>query len=385
MPDSSKVAERVRIRSAEAYLIITFIVASKAALFFVSLLTKFFTDRLLTRSGLPVQPFSLSAFGSLWSQWDSVFFITIAVQGYAGNRSLASFFPLYPFLIALVNSILHDATLSAVLVSNIASVFVFFYLYKLIKLEFGRKIAEKSLLYFTIFPLAFLLCAAYSESVYLAFAVAAFYYARTYRWWIAGVLGFFAITSRLVGITIFFALLYEYLSQKEVIEGLKVKIQNIRCISWDIIPLILMPAGLIAVFATYWLVFGNPFAYFTAEAAWNRAVTFPWVTIRSDYGRLNSLVIFNYLSLGLVLTLVAYGFKRLRPTYLIFIGLNVLIPLLSNTMDSAVRYYFVLFPIFMILGILGNRYKVADRVMLVTFPIMLGYLASVFVLGWLTP
>jgi len=42
-----------------------------------------------------------------------------------------------------------------------------------------------------------------------------FYFARTQKWWLAGIFGFFASLTRLVGIILFPVLVFEYLIQQK--------------------------------------------------------------------------------------------------------------------------------------------------------------------------
>ncbi len=64
-----------------------------------------------------------------WSRWDSAFYIEIAATGYSYNfeqpQSLnnVAFFPLYPFLIRVVNTLIHNFHLAALLIANAAFLF----------------------------------------------------------------------------------------------------------------------------------------------------------------------------------------------------------------------------------------------------------------------
>lgn len=60
-------------------------------------------------------------FIDLWARWDSGFYLTIIEQGYsysATGMSNVAFFPVYPLLVNLVNSVIGNAALAGILVSN---------------------------------------------------------------------------------------------------------------------------------------------------------------------------------------------------------------------------------------------------------------------------
>jgi hypothetical protein len=66
------------------------------------------------------------------------------------------FFPLYPILIRLITFNFNYINLSALIVSNISSVIALIYLFKLTKIDFDDGIAQKAILFLSIFPTAYL-------------------------------------------------------------------------------------------------------------------------------------------------------------------------------------------------------------------------------------
>ncbi len=363
----------------EIVFVCTLIAVSKGILFFISWMYRNLSNALL--GGSRVEAYHFPPLASLWSHMDTGYFVAIAVQGYTGDGRLAAFFPLYPALIRIVSVVTHDPYVSAFLVSNLASVVAFVYLYRLTKYELGSHIAERSLLYFAVYPLAFFLCASYSESVFLALSIPAFFYARKGRWWIASGLGFFAVLSRLVGIALFLIFIYEYLSQKGVLNGLTLQRENVHKISWDAVSLALMPCGLVVVMLISWLAFQNPLQFALAERFWNRSLTWPWVTFGNDLAQLSTTLVVEYLLFIMVIAIAIYGLRKIQPSYLLYTWVSLLIPVVSGSMTSSMRYVFVIFPIYMILGIAGYRHKNVETTILVAFPVLLGYFTYIYVSG----
>jgi Gpi18-like mannosyltransferase len=55
-------------------------------------------------------------------------------------------------------------------------------------MDFDETLVSRAITYLLIFPTTFFFSGVYSESLFLALTVAAFYYARTNRWLLACVL-----------------------------------------------------------------------------------------------------------------------------------------------------------------------------------------------------
>jgi Gpi18-like mannosyltransferase len=94
-------------------------------------------------------------------------------------------------------------------VSSLACFVAFVYLLKLVSLEFGEESAKRTLLYLAVYPMSFFLLAVYTESLFLAFTVAAFYHARRGQWTFAGAAAFLAALTRVNGILLVLPIAYE--------------------------------------------------------------------------------------------------------------------------------------------------------------------------------
>ncbi len=150
---------------------------------------------------------------------DSYHYLHIAQHWYDSNPAndqynFIVFFPLYPILIRLITFNFNYINLSALIVSNISSVIALIYLFKLTKLDFDDGVAQKAILFLSIFPTAYFLSVIYTEGLFLALIIASLYYARREKWPLAGVLGFLAALTRLGGLLMMPVLIVEYLHQK---------------------------------------------------------------------------------------------------------------------------------------------------------------------------
>ena len=174
----------------------------------------------------PVRPGIANALLGVWQRCDTLWYTRIAMQGYAQGDGTTVFFPLYPILTRLVGKVLWDNyLLGGIIVSNMAYFLALVYLYKLTQLEFDSQVAARTVVYLSVFPTAFFLLAAYTESLFLLFAVAAFYYARKGNWLAASVTGLLAALTKQLGLLLLLPLLYEYLAQSS-----KFRVQSLKMV-----------------------------------------------------------------------------------------------------------------------------------------------------------
>ncbi|MGH7416720.1 MAG: glycosyltransferase family 39 protein, partial [Candidatus Rokuibacteriota bacterium] len=163
----------------------------------------------------------------LWNRWDGPHYLDVAVWGYMEHDPGLSptysqrfdldlfivFYPLYPWLTAALNWVVHEPLVSALAVTALASVFVAPLLYRLVRIEEGEGVALRAAWFLLIFPTAFFLHIGYTEALFLALALGSFLAARTDRWWLAGALGGLAALTRVNGLILIPALLVEAATQ----------------------------------------------------------------------------------------------------------------------------------------------------------------------------
>jgi len=303
------------------------------------------------------------SFISIWNTWDTHHYLNIAQYGYSSStvderHILIAFFPLYPFLIKILALVLQNYLLSALLVSNIAYIFAVFYLYKLVRIDFEKEDALRSIIYFSIFPTAYFLHAAYTESLFLALTIASFYYARKDRWALSGVIGMLAATTRITGIILLPVLVIEYLSQREY------KKENIRK---DILWILVIALGFVLYLILNYITYGDPLRFLEIQSGhFSKHLAIPtegffsawtgifWGTpaISLTFGWFE--IIFSILGLILII----YSFFRLRLSYSLYALVTWLIVTSTSFWLSIPRYTLSIFPIFIVLAILGRRKEI---------------------------
>lgn len=208
------------------------------------------------------------------ARWDSVWYLSIANLGYGGDDSpRTAFFPLYPLLTRGVGE-LGGGSEGAVLIASylvaLSALGVALYLlHRLTELELGRAAAGPAVLLLCVFPASVFLGAPYSESLFLAASVGAFYAARTGHWAVAGAAAGAAGATRSAGILLLLPLAILYWQTTE--PGRRWRPEA----GW----LALAPAGLVAYAAYLALAHGDPLAFSSAQELWSRHFAGPFVGV----------------------------------------------------------------------------------------------------------
>ena len=206
----------------------------------------------------------------MWRRWDAHHFLTIAEYGYTAPESdahAAAFFPAFPIAVRVFMFIGLSPVAAGLLVAAVASVVASFFLYKLADNEFGPDVARRAVVYLNVFPTAVFLMAPYSESLFLAGAIAAFYLARTGRWHLVGIPAAVAMGARAAGLFLLFGLAFEFLRQRELT---KLRVGNAAMsLAIGLLPLLAYGAFLSRAM-------GDPFEFLTHQReGWGRTFVGP--------------------------------------------------------------------------------------------------------------
>lgn len=297
-----------------------------------------------------------------FGNFDAVYYLLIAAKGYTVN---AGFFPLFPlsiYLTTLPVGLNLPFSPGQYLIANIL-VGIYFLIaliifYKLLKLDYSENISLWSIIFLLIFPTSFFFATIYSESLFLLLTLLTFYFARKKKWPISGIAGILLTATRLVGIAIWPAILYEYFKNEKNKSLAK------------LLSILLIPAGLIAYMIYNFQKWGNAFYFIQAQGnfANNRTIDsiifFPQTVFR--YVKILFLVRPNlyewwvaffellFFVFALILFYIAWK-KKIRLSYLIFGILCFLIPVSSGTFTGLPRYLMTIFPFYIALALIKNK------------------------------
>lgn len=350
----------------------------------VNILTKFFIWLLalilISTFGfyqLPHKPNAKADFLQNLSNWDGGHFLSIAQFGYRQEYQYA-FFPLYPLLIHLLEPLTGNYLFSATLINLAATILSLYLLYQLISLDFSKKLAERALIFFLIFPTSFFLLTAYSEGLFLLFTLACFYFLRKDRLFLATLFSGLACATRLGGLAVVVSLIIYV----QTTQGFNRK---------NLYVFLLAPLGFLLYCGYLYLSTTNPIYFITAEQNWQRSIVPPgigfWETIKSlsqsgfmdqHYSVLLDLIIAVF-GVGIIFR----GFRFLPLIYSIYGFVSILIPLITPSLSSFPRFLLPIFPIFISLAILKNEkvifaYQLISTMLLALFVVLFinGYWVS---------
>lgn len=318
------------------------------------------------RAGTHVQE-SSHVLLAVWGRWDAVHYLDIATKGYQGTDM--AFFPLYPFLIRVVGALAGNHLVAGLLVSNASFFFGLLFLYKLLEHEYDRGVARRAIFYVSVFPSAVFFSAVYTESLFFMLTVASFYYMRAHRWWLAGLIGFFAALTRVEGVLLVvpFAIEWYAAYHSDPLRGLR-----------DLAAAVLVPLGLSLYMGYLWVLRADPLYFSHVQSHWNRHLALPWVSVVNSLhkiahaasGQILANELLEIAFTVLMIAILAGGWKQLRPSYIAYLALSILIPMSTSSLMSMPRFALVLFPMFAILARWGERPWVNNLILAFSLPLL---------------
>lgn len=298
----------------------------------------------------------------LWKRanFDGIHYLLIAQNGYGTYQQ--AFFPLYPILIRKLSFLFNRNFLfTGFFISNFSFFLALLVFYKLIKLDYEEKVAKAALLFLICFSTSFFFGSIYTESLFLLLILLSFYSARKRNFLLSGVFGALASSTRIVGIFLFPALIFEFYQQKEEKKPLQV--------FPSLLGILLVPVGLGLYMKYLWMNYKDPFLFFRVQPFFGAQRSDKIILLYQVFWRYLKMILTTKIDilyfivweellfaiLFLVLLAVAYK-NRVRHSYLIFSVLAFVAPTITGTFSSLPRYVLVLFPTFIVLGQIQNKF-----------------------------
>jgi asparagine N-glycosylation enzyme membrane subunit Stt3 len=177
---------------------------------------------------------------------------------------------------------------------------------------------------------------------------------RRRRWWMAGAIGFFAALTRAEGVILLIPFAIEWWSAY--------RFEARRALS-KLWAGVLIPLGLFVYMAYLWVLRGDPLYFSHVQVHWNRHFAWPWVSVLDSFAKIahatTPLVIANetieIAFTALMIGLLIVGWKMLRPSYIAYMALSILIPMCTSSLMSMPRFALVLFPMYAIMARLAEE------------------------------
>jgi len=342
-------------------------------------------------------------FFDIWAKWDAVWYLQIAHQGYSADDNSTAFFPLYPLLITVVRPIFGgNGVLAGIFISLLCCLVAFYFLYKLVEIDFNSSVARRAVLYLAVFPTSFFFQSIYSESLFLVLTIGCLYLARQREYMLAGALGTLATLTRSAGLLLLLPLLIIYLHDRN---------WSWRRVRWDMLFLLLVPLGLGLWMLYLGIRFGNPWLFSQAQGNWLRQFSMPfgplgglWKGMVEAYKGMDTILLtkdriywpvdfdprlwatYNVMNLLFTLPflgLAAAAFKRLPLAYSIYSLAVLLLPLSFPSvfvpLFSMPRFVLAAFPLFILMAIWGEEHPWFDKLTMMFSLTFLGLLSAKFV------
>ncbi|MBI4425516.1 MAG: hypothetical protein HY554_17425 [Elusimicrobia bacterium] len=300
--------------------------------------------------------------------WDAHHYVSIAREGYRASGPGAEEIvwpPLWPAILRLVALVTADLPLASVLAPNLLFLVAAFWLYRLARLDHPPAVAERAVWLLAAAPTAYFFHLGYSESLYLATALPAFYYARLGRWPEASVCGFLAAATRLNGWLILPALAVEAArrpSSARAVPEAPIAERGARgsfsqgCELARAWPLLLIAFGVMPHLAINESLFGNPLHFLEVQKTFFRkSLSFPWTGLFGAFEGLASQPAHEWIltclaeaAAGVGLAVFAiHAFRTQRASYAVYAALNALFVTSTGFWCSLPRYALAVFPLFL--------------------------------------
>jgi hypothetical protein len=306
---------------------------------------------------------ALPGFFGLWLKWDAVAFLRIALHGYTSALTEphpTAFFPLLPLLLRGAIALHVGGAEAGLLISGVASFLAFFFLYRLAEVELGPGHGGLSVWLLALFPASVFLVAGYTEPIFLAGAIAAFFYAREGSWRKVALPAAIATAARFSGIFLLAALAVEALRQWRASgRGL------------------LEPAGALIAGAIPVAAYGyfldrarrDPLFYFTDERlGWHRRLVSPLSSLINTFHHPGAPIEIAAAFVGLAF--VIWSARAKQWGYLVYMLLLLTSLVTSTYYLSNPRLLLSFFPAPLLLAGLSKDRPAVTRLILVTFGVL---------------
>lgn len=220
-------------------------------------------------------PLPTNGLATIVSNYDGPLYLVVAKTFY--NKTLietnyqfplpteyyTAHFPLFPLIIRLFG-IITNYPYAMLIVTVLSSVLAIYFFQKLISEFVDKNNSIFLTLLFAVFPARWLIVRSTgsADPLFVGSIIASIYYFRSKKYWLAGIWGLVAQLTKSPGILLFISyVIYLVLPiAREKIEIISKWLQNIN--PRKTYPILLIPLGILIVFAVYYFTQGNFWAYF---------------------------------------------------------------------------------------------------------------------------
>ncbi|WAP52752.1 mannosyltransferase family protein [Arthrobacter sp. ATA002] len=318
------------------------------------------------RLSSPAMP-TLSSVVAQFARFDYVHFDDIARLGYLpapGTASTAAplyaFFPAFPMLLRLGMALGLSSIVTGLAVSAVSGALASVWMRRIAD-EYVPGLGLKATAVFVTAPPAIFLYAPYSESLFLALGLGAWYFGMRDKWFAAGALCALACMVRISGAFLLAALLVLWLTRNR--RGSVPAQPRAKRRSWLFLAI---PAAVLAAWMAYLaFITGDLLAYTSAQKYWGRHFEWPWTALSvtvTTYPPTGGPSMIGYAeAIAVAAGAVVTGVLIYRRLYgeSVFVGLNVLLLATSSYFYSVPRSALLWWPLWIGIAYLLRRSRTA--------------------------
>lgn len=311
---------------------------------------------------------------------DAAWYHSIAHDGYerrpfdTSKQANWAFFPLHPLLWKSAAAVTGEWVWSGIILSNLLFLAGLSLLWQLMRrLADSERLADQATLFAAFWPTSYFALLPHTEALFFALVTASFLAALTQRWWLAGLLGFFAGATRLNGLFLAPAFFMRWLKGERRYT--------------DLLKLAPIAGGLVAFMLYLWMATGNPLAFKDIQVAWGRELHAPWFALLDYLHRpLRIITPWNLKLLHFSATVLALCsaitcWKRGWRGLAVFTVLTLLAPLLTGTLISMTRYIGVAPGVYVAIALWSEKHPRSGQIWMAASAMSLALLTTLFALG----
>lgn len=215
--------------------------------------------------------------GDTWfggfARWDAEWYRTIAREGYVyypDVQSSVAFWPTYPVVVRLLSWAFPSIYITGTVVTVLSGATAVVMLRKWAKVFVSNSVAITAVVLLCVFPYSwYLYGVVYSDALFVATAIGAFYLVERDRYFWAGIVGILATAGRPAGLVVALALVLRVIERRNLsngASGLRERL-NPRSLTRADAPIFLSWLGVGGWCTFLWVKFGDPLLFVTIEAS----------------------------------------------------------------------------------------------------------------------
>jgi hypothetical protein len=314
-----------------------------------------------------IEPRAGATISEVLTSWDGRWYLEIIRFGYPNSipdnitynqlEARAAFFPVYPWLVRVVDFVLPGGDSLAALFTNFVLGAISVILIGLLARRlFNTAVAARSMVLYTVFPGSFVLSFAYAEATFIVLAALCLLFLIEERWILAGVAAAIGTGTRPNGVALIAAC------------AVAAALAIWRRRDWmSLVPVVLSPLGFIGFQLYVDAQAGERGAWFRVQReAWSEGTSFGATAVANTFGFVSSPLsspadALTALCLLAFAVMVCAIWKRHLPLPLVaFCAVIIALMLIPETVTARPRFLFTAFPLFIAVGAWWPE-PVADR------------------------